>query len=62
MLEEDKVRRTDPLQRIHERAESFIRELERVAGARIRIPGEPQILGVYGAALLAAENDGSRDR
>jgi len=56
------VRRTDPLQRIHERAEFFIRELERVAGARIRIPGEPQILGAYGAALLAAENDGSRDR
>jgi predicted CoA-substrate-specific enzyme activase len=39
-----------------------VRELERVAGARIRIPGEPQILGAYGAALLAAENDGSRDR
>ncbi|MEF8888609.1 MAG: acyl-CoA dehydratase activase [Desulfohalobiaceae bacterium] len=34
-----------------------VRELERVAGTRIRIPEEPQILGAYGAALLAAEND-----
>jgi activator of 2-hydroxyglutaryl-CoA dehydratase len=32
-----------------------VRELERVLGTRIRIPREPQILGAYGAALLAAE-------
>jgi predicted CoA-substrate-specific enzyme activase len=32
-----------------------VRELERVLATRIRIPREPQILGAYGAALLAAE-------
>jgi activator of 2-hydroxyglutaryl-CoA dehydratase len=36
-----------------------VRELERVAGARIRVPGEPQMIGAYGAALLAVEKHGS---
>ena len=36
-----------------------VRELERVAGARIRVPREPQMIGAYGAALLAVEKHGS---
>ncbi len=35
-----------------------VRELERAAGERIRIPREPQIIGAYGAALLALESGG----
>ena len=40
---------------------AVVRELERVAGARIKIPEEPEIIGAYGAALLARERlaDGS---
>ena len=33
-----------------------VRELERAIGARLRIPAEPQIIGAYGAALLAASD------
>ena len=35
-----------------------VRELERALGERVLIPREPQIIGAYGAALLAAESGG----